>query len=111
MRRFSESAQEPERFVLYSERTVLECPCGERIIVLGHEDDWYAEGRSIFECGCCGRMLTFAPRVGEGGPSCAEVFDEVALELGELLERYRRGPIGDKRSFGDLGTKSNRFIG
>lgn len=108
MRRFSESAQEPERVVLYPERMVLECACGERIIVLGHEDDWDVEGCSTFECGC-GRMLAFPPRVGEGGPSSDEVFDEAAFELRELLERYR-GPIGDSRSFGDLGTKSNRFI-
>lgn len=108
MRRFSESAQEPERFVLYSERMVLECPCGERIIVLGHEDDWYVEGCSLFECGC-GRMVAFPPRAGGGGPSCAEVFDEAALELRELLKRYR-DPKGDKRSFRDLGG-SNRFIG
>lgn len=109
MRRFSESsAQEPERVVLYPERIVLECTCGDRIIVLGHEDDWYSEGRTTFECEC-GRMLAFPPRVGKGELSCADVRDEELLELRELLERYR-GPIGDSRSFGDLGTKSNRFI-
>jgi hypothetical protein len=35
-----------------SERIVLECGCGERLVLLGREDDWYAEGRGAFECGC-----------------------------------------------------------
>jgi hypothetical protein len=104
MRCFSEPAREPERFVLYSEGMVLECACGERTVLLGREDDWYAEGCSMFECGC-GRMLTIPP--GEG---YAEDFDEAALELGELLDRYR-SPTGDRSSLRDLGTKSNWFIG
>jgi hypothetical protein len=58
-----------------SERIVLGCGCGERLVLLGREDDWYAEGRSTFECEC-GEELTLAERVEQG------------LGLAELL----RGP-------------------
>jgi hypothetical protein len=58
-----------------SQRIVLECGCGERLVLLGREDDWYAEGRSTFECEC-GEELTLAERVEQG------------LGLAELL----RGP-------------------
>ena len=47
-----------------SQRIVLECGCGERLVLLGREDDWYAEGRSTFECEC-GERLTLADRVVE----------------------------------------------
>ena len=58
-----------------SQRIVLGCGCGERLVLLGREDDWYAEGRSTFECEC-GEELTLAERV------------EQRLGLAELL----RGP-------------------
>ena len=45
-----------------SEQIVLECGCGERLVLLGREDDWYAEGRNTFECEC-GKELTLAARV------------------------------------------------
>ncbi len=48
-----------------SERIVLECGCGERLVLLGREDDWYAEGRDAFEC-VCGEKLTLANRVERG---------------------------------------------
>ena len=48
-----------------SERIVLECGCGERLVLLGREDDWYAEGREAFEC-ACGERLTLADRVERG---------------------------------------------
>jgi len=48
-----------------SEQIVLECGCGERLVLLGREDDWYAEGRNIFECEC-GKKLTLAARVEKG---------------------------------------------
>ena len=54
-----------------SERIVLGCDCGERLLLLGREADWYAEGREAFECGC-GEMLTLANRV-ESGPSVADL--------------------------------------
>jgi hypothetical protein len=55
-----------------SGRIVLGCGCGERLILLGREDDWYAEGRSTFECEC-GRELTLANRVEES-PGLADLF-------------------------------------
>jgi hypothetical protein len=54
-----------------SQRIVLQCGCGERLVLLGREDDWYAEGRSTFECEC-GEELTLAERV-EQGPGIAEL--------------------------------------
>jgi hypothetical protein len=36
---------------------VLECECGERLVLLGHEQDWHLEGRTAFECEC-GKKLT-----------------------------------------------------
>ncbi len=42
----------PESFVLCTERIVLECECGECLILLGPKEDWYSEGRTIFECKC-----------------------------------------------------------
>ncbi len=54
-----------------TERIVLECGCGEQLVLLGREDDWYAEGRGTFECEC-GRELTLADRT-ERGPSVAEL--------------------------------------
>ena len=45
-----------------SGRIVLECVCGERLVLLGREDDWYAEGRDAFACEC-GRELTLSDRM------------------------------------------------
>ena len=44
-----------------SEQTVRECHrCGEMIILLGHEEDWYTEeGPIFFECQC-GESLTIS---------------------------------------------------
>jgi hypothetical protein len=58
MRQSSES----DSFVVCSEQIVLECSrCGERLILLGFESDWYSEGRTVFECEC-GEKLTLADR-------------------------------------------------
>ena len=43
--------------VPYSRCIVLECGCGERLVLLGREEDWYSEGRTTFECEC-GKKLT-----------------------------------------------------
>lgn len=48
-----------------SERIVLECGCGERLVLLGRADDWYAGGRDAFECSC-GERLTLANRIERG---------------------------------------------
>jgi hypothetical protein len=48
-----------------SGRIVLECAsCGERLVLLGREEDWSSEGRGAFACEC-GAELTLADRVGE----------------------------------------------
>ncbi len=50
-----------------SDRIVLGCgACGERVVLLGREDDWHSEGRSSFACEC-GAKLTLADRVREMG--------------------------------------------
>ena len=43
------------------DRIVLRChQCGEVIIVLGYEQNWYVEGNISFECQC-GQRLSIAP--------------------------------------------------
>ena len=77
-----------ERFVLCSECIVLRCECGERLVLLGREEDWYSEGRTIFECEC-GEKLTFADRFYEEEPAPADGLDEEALNVRELLRSLR----------------------
>ena len=46
---------------LEPERKVLECyQCGELVIILGSEEDWYTDGNIFFEC-WCGQRLTITP--------------------------------------------------
>lgn len=71
-------SEQKERFVLCSERIVLECRCGERLILLGLEDDWRSE-RTVFNCDC-GERITLADRL-----------DEEMLVATELL-RHLRAP-------------------
>jgi hypothetical protein len=52
-----ESHSKPVRFVLCSECISLECECGERLILIGREEDWHSTGRTDFECEC-GNKLT-----------------------------------------------------
>ena len=78
MRGFSKP--ETGTFVRCSGRILLECRCGEKLVLLGLEDDWHSE-KTAFECNC-GAQLTLADRV-----------EEQARGIGELL----RGSI---RSFG-----------
>ena len=44
-------------------RIVLECECGERLILLGTEDDWRSR-RAIFKCEC-GRKLILDDHIDE----------------------------------------------
>ena len=45
---------------LEPDRIVLEChQCGETMIVLGCEEDWYTDENISFECQC-GQRLTIA---------------------------------------------------
>jgi hypothetical protein len=59
---------ESERYVLCPDRIVLGCQCGE--ILIGREEDWYAEGRTTFECYWCGETVSLADGLNEGrGPN------------------------------------------
>ena len=60
----SRSKSPPGYFARCSGRMVLECRCGEMVVLLGRKDDWYSEGHMLFECEC-GRRLTPANRVYE----------------------------------------------
>jgi hypothetical protein len=41
-----------------SDRMIFRCnQCGELVVVLGREEDWYMEGYTFFECQC-GERLT-----------------------------------------------------
>ena len=60
----SRSKSSPEYFVYCSGRVVLECQCGEVMVLLGREEDWYSEGHMLFECEC-GRRLTLSDRIYE----------------------------------------------
>ena len=65
-----------------SGRIVLGCgSCGERMVLLGREDDWYSEGRTVFACEC-GARLTLADRVDEGGLDFAELLRELRTTNG-----------------------------
>ncbi len=47
-----------ERFVTCSKSIVLECRCGEKLILLGREEDWHKEGHTVFVCNGCGKKLS-----------------------------------------------------
>lgn len=53
-----------ERTLECSGRIVLECACGERLILLGREEDWHLEQHTAFECSC-GKGLTLSNRLNE----------------------------------------------
>jgi hypothetical protein len=83
-----------QRFVLCAVQAVFECQCGERLVLLGREEDWYAEGRTTFECGGCGRSITLGETMDEvqppsliGGP------DEEDESIRDLL-RSLNPPFG-----------------
>ena len=59
-----EGSAESNRPVEYSARIVLECGCGERLILLGLEEDWHLEEHTDFECNC-GQPLTLDDRLNE----------------------------------------------
>jgi hypothetical protein len=47
----------PMRTIECSDRIVLACQCGERIVLLGRPVDWYDEAHLEFSCEC-GETLT-----------------------------------------------------
>ena len=49
-----------ESFLSCSQSIVLECQCGEKLLLLGHEADWAKEGRTVFECGGCEEKLSLS---------------------------------------------------
>ena len=79
-----QSGSESERFVLFSERIIIECRCGERLVLLGLEEDWFSEGRTAFECEC-GRRPTLADRFYKEETTLAEGFDKEARDVRDLL--------------------------
>ncbi len=83
-----------ERFVLCEERVVLECECGERLVLLGPEEDWHSEGRTVFECECGEKLiLVGGPRAGAAGldPSgdMGEGMTEEEVSIRELVRSLR----------------------
>ncbi len=52
-------SSEPDKTVPCSARIILDCGCGERLILLGLEEDWRSEHRTEFECSC-GMGLTLS---------------------------------------------------
>ncbi len=76
-----------DQFVVCSGRTILGCRCGERIILIGLEEDWYLEGHTVFECEC-GEEITLADSLYED-PVSDEDLDEEALGVRELLRSLR----------------------
>ena len=52
------------RSIEASGHIVLECGgCGERLLLLGREEDWPKEHRDAFPCRECGKTVTLAHRV------------------------------------------------
>jgi len=47
-----------EQFVDCSKSIVIECRCGEKLLLLGRASDWRSEGRTAFECSGCGKKLS-----------------------------------------------------
>ena len=53
-----------EHSVEASGQIILECSgCGERLTLLGLEEDWPKEHRDAFDCSACGNTVTLAHRV------------------------------------------------
>ena len=53
----TQTLKESMHSVLYWGWIGPESECGERLVLLGLEEDWRSEGRTAFECEC-GRELT-----------------------------------------------------
>lgn len=84
-----------ERCVLCPDRTVLGCRCGERLILLGREEDWYSEGRTTFECHQCGGAISLANDLDGGrgpdliGDSDTRGFDEENMSVRDLIRSLK----------------------
>jgi hypothetical protein len=90
-----QSNSEPEQYVLCPDRTVLGCRCGESLILLGREEDWYSEGRTAFECYQCGGAISLADSLDEGrgpdliGDSHIRGVDEENMSVRDLIRSLR----------------------
>jgi hypothetical protein len=81
---------EAEQYILCPDRTVLNCSCGEKLILLGREEDWYSEGRTTFECHQCGATISLANLLDEGrGPALIGNFDEEGMSVRDLIRSLR----------------------
>jgi hypothetical protein len=86
---------ESERYVLCPDRTVLGCRCGESLILLGREEDWYSEGRTTFECHQCGGAVSLANNLDGGrgpdliGDSDIRNFDEENVSVRDLIRSLK----------------------
>ena len=79
-----------ERYVLCPDRTVLGCRCGESLILLGREEDWYSEGRTTFECHQCGGPISIANMLDEGrGPNIIGGSDEEDMSVRDLIRSLK----------------------
>jgi len=74
---------EEEHSVTWSQRIILECRCGEGVILLGLEADWRTEKRDAFECEC-GETLSIA----------SNRVDETAFSVKQLLRRGHEATFG-----------------
>lgn len=79
MRHYSKQSRS-EGFVLFLERIVLDCGCGEKLILLGLEEDWRSE-KSTFECEC-GARLTLADRSEGEAPTIEQLLRGSVRALG-----------------------------
>lgn len=76
-------------------RTVLGCRCGESLILLGCEEDWYSEGRTTFACYQCGGTNSLANSLDEGrepniiGNSEIRGFDEENMSVRDLIRSLK----------------------
>ena len=79
MQEFAES----DNTVECSGYMTLECRCGERLILLGLQEDWISEQRKYFECQC-GQSLTLADRLDE----------DVVQEFKQIMQEAFKTPGG-----------------
>ena len=86
-----------EWYVLCPDRTVLGCRCGESLILLGREEDWYSEGRTTFGCHHCGGALSLADMLLDegrgpnliGGSGTSKGFDAENMSVRDLIRSLK----------------------
>ena len=79
-----------EQYVLCPDRTVLACRCGESLILIGREEDWYSEGRTTFECYRCGGSISLVDMLDEGrGPNLIGYSDEEDMSVRDLIRSLK----------------------